>query len=276
MPIQKELNTKTEDGKPLKLNIKSPTALELQKAQMESNKVFRMAVESRSLLRANLTRFLIEQGLWSEDTQKRLEELGSKIYAKEKLLLAGGMKRSEAKAICLEIKEYRLEQAKLLFAQRQHDIYTAESQAENAKFDFLVSVCVLNEEGERYFKNLDDYKNRATEEAAAEAAGLLAEIVNGYDPEWENKLPENRFLLQHGFVNDKFQFINKAGELVDSEGRRIDSDGNYINDKGEFINLKGELVDNDGLPVVEFKPLIDDDDEVKDTNQVTKEENVPV
>ena len=217
MAVKKVINTKSEDGKAIVLNIKAPTSNELQRAQMEANKMFRLALESKALLRSRLTEYLVEQGLWNEQMQKQLEEIAGKIYEKEKILLAGGIKRSDAKKICIDIRDLRVDQAKLLVNQRQHDLYTAEAQAENAKFDFLVSVCTLNEEGKPYFANIDDYKNRASEEAAADAASAVAEVVNNYDPEWEKKLPENKFLIQHGFVNNDLQFVDKSGNLVDHD-----------------------------------------------------------
>lgn len=275
MSIKKMISTKTEDGKAINLNIKTPTANELQRAQMEANKVFRLGLESKALLRSRLTEYLIEQGLWNEDMQTKLDNIASKIYEKEKILMAGGIKRSEAKKICMEIRDLRVDQARLLVNQRQHDLYTAEAQAENAKFDFLVSVCTLDEEGKPYFTNVDDYKSRATEQAAADAASAVAEVVNQYDPDWEKKLPENKFLLQHGFVNEELQFIDKNGKLVDVDGRRVDDNGRYINEKGEFINRDGVRVDDEGNPIIEFKPLIDDEEVTEDKTEVTTENTAP-
>jgi hypothetical protein len=275
MAIKKTIKAKTEDGKEITLCIKTPTASELQKAQMEANKVFRLALESGALLRTKLIEFLVAQGLWNDEMQAKLEALADKIYEKERILLAGGIKRSEAKKVCVEITDLRVEQHKLLLDQRKYDLYTAEAQAENANFDFLVSVCVLDEEGNRYFANLDDYKNRAIEDAASEAASAVAEVVKGYDPDWEKKLPENKFLLQHKFVNEDLKFIDKDGNLVDYSGRPMDKDGYHVNDKGERVNLAGEKIDNEGQVIMEFKPLLDDDEEVKENVEVTKEEAVP-
>ena len=269
MAVKKTITTKTEDGKDLVLHIKTPTSNELQRGQMEANKVFRLALESKALFRTRLLEYLTEQGLLNDEMTKKLEDISSIIYEKEQILLRGGIRRSDAKSICLSIRDLRVEQAKLLIDQRQYDTYTAESQADNAKFDFLVSVCVLDEEGKPYFKNLDDYKTRATEQASADAASALAELINQYDPDWEKKLPENKFLIQHGFVNEKLQFVNKEGKLVDSEGRLVDDSGRYINSDGEFVNRGGERVDYDGNLLVEFQPLLEDEDD-KDNSVVNQ------
>lgn len=265
------VNTKTADGKDITLIVRSPNASDLQKSQMESNKVFKMAVDGGSMLRSELNEYLKKRGLWNDEMEKQVTVIAEELFKLQKQLMKGGIKRSEAKKLCMKMRDLRIEQASLLYNTRQHDIYTAEAQAENAKFDYLVSVSVFDEEGNRYYKDIDDYKTHASEPAAVAVATALAEIVNNYDPDWEKKLPENEFLIKHGFVDDKLNFINKEKKLVDSEGRLINEDGHYINEAGELINRDGEKVDGNGLPIVEFVPLIDDEEEVK-TEAAPKEE----
>lgn len=263
MSIKKNVNTKTEDGKDLVLIARTPTGQDLQKAQIESTKVFRTALEAGALLRSKLVEYMKEQKLWSDEMQKRLEETVKEINEKEKILKAGGIRRKDARQICIDIRNLRLEQAELLMSQRQYDLYTAESQAENAKFDMLVSLCVFDEEGNKYFKSVEDYKTRATEQAAADSASILAELVNGYDPDWEKKLPENKFLIEHKFVDEEFRFIDKDGNLINEGGKRVNKDGRLINENGELVNDSGDKVDENGEVIVEFKPLLDDEEDGK-------------
>ena len=276
MTTKKTVKTKNANNEDIELIVRTPNATDLQKAQMESNKVFRLAVDGGSMLRSELNDYLRKRGLWNDDMEKDLSKIDDELYESRKKLLKGGMKKSEAKAICLRMRTLRFQQAALLHEQRQHDIYTAEAQAENAKFDFLVSCSVFDTEGNKYFKDVEDYKSRATEPAAAEAASVLAELVNGYDPDWEKKLPENEFLVKHGFVNEEMQFVNKEGKLVDSEGRLINKDGRFINEAGELINRDGERVDEAGIPIIEFLPLIDDEEPVVPVVEETKEEPATV
>ena len=263
MSIKKNVNTKTEDGKDLVLIARTPTGQDLQKAQIESTKVFRTALEAGALLRSKLVEYMKEQKLWSDEMQKRLEETVKEINEKEKILKAGGIRRKDARQICIDIRNLRLEQAELLMSQRQYDLYTAESQAENAKFDMLVSLCVFDEEGNKYFKSVEDYKTRATEQAAADSDSILAELVNGYYPDWEKKLPENKFLIEHKFVDEEFRFIDKDGNLINEGGKRVNKDGRLINENGELVNDSGDKVDENGEVIVEFKPLLDDEEDGK-------------
>jgi len=272
MTTKRTVVTKDNDDKEIKLIVRSPNAADLQKAQMESNKVFRLAVDGGSMLRSELNDYLRKRGLWNDDMETELSKIDDELHDLHKKLLKGGIKKSEAKQTCIRMRSLRLQQSVLLYSQKQHDIYTAEAQAENAKFDYLVSVSVFDEEGNRYFKDVDDYKTRATETASSEVASALAEVVHNYDPDYEKKLPENEFLVKHGFVNSEMQFVNKEGKLVDSEGRLINKEGRFINEAGEFINRAGERVDENGVLVLEFEPLIDDEEEVKAVVAETKEE----
>lgn len=271
MSTKKTVTTKNVDGKEINLIVRTPNASDLQKAQMESNKVFRLALDAGAVLRTELNAFLRKRGLWNDDMENQLTKIADELYELEKKLMKGGIKRSEAKDICIRMRVLRYEQSALLYNQRQHDIYTVEAQAENAKFDYLVSCSVFDEEGNRYFTSLDDYKARANEDASAAVASALAELVNNYDPDWEKDLPENKFLLEHKFVNEKLKFVNKDNKVIDSEGRLIDDNGRFINENGEFVNRDGELVDKDGMPIVEFQPLIDDEEEPQVEKVVVEE-----
>ena len=122
MSVKKKEVTVKVDGVETRYFVKTPNANELTRAQIESNKVFRMALENGSLVRSKLNDYLKDNGLWDDAKQKQVEKMAEEIYAKEKILAAGGIKRSEAKSICLAIRELRAKQAILLYNQRQYDL----------------------------------------------------------------------------------------------------------------------------------------------------------
>jgi hypothetical protein len=177
----------------------------------------------------------------------------------EKKLAKGGIQLAEAKNIALNMKKLREELRELISVKTNLDTHTAEGQADNARFNYLVSACtVYNETKEPYFKNYEDYTNRSSDLVAILSAQQLAGMLYGLDNDYESKLPENKFLKTYKFVDDKLRFINKEGKLVDSEGRLIDDNGRFINEKGEFVDKNGNLVNKDGDYVVEFSPFLDD------------------
>ena len=108
-------------------------------------------------------------------------------------------------------------------------------------------------------------------------------MIYGLDPDYDQKLEENKFLKEFNFVNDDLRFINKDGDLVDMDGRLVNEDGRYIayrteegKDKKDpkevyFVNREGEevvaITDDDGeeewvkVSLKERKPFLDDADE---------------
>jgi hypothetical protein len=117
---------------------------------------------------------------------------------------------------------------------------------------------VYNDTKEQYFKSYEDYNNRSSDPIAILAAQNLANMLYGLDDNYEEKLPENKFLKQYKFVDSKLRLINKEGKLVDEQGRLVDENGRFINDKGEFIDKNGNLVDQSGDYIVEFSPFLDE------------------
>lgn len=254
-----EIKSKDLEGKEVTVYVTRPTDEDYKKAQIASNTAFKDAVMSGAMLRSKLNEFMLEQGLWDDKKQKRLEELENTIRDNLVKLKSGGIKLTEGKEMALEIRSARMERT-LLEAKRQElDEYTVESQAENARFDYLVSVCVKDKKGKPIFKDLDDYKQKGTEPYASEAAGALANMLYGLDQDWESNLPENKFLKKFKFVDEKLRLVDKDGNYITKDGKRIDENYRYIDENGNFVDADGNPVDEDGLPIVETQPFLDDD-----------------
>lgn len=253
-------DTVDQDGNPIKLAVLRPTAKQNQKANIIASQTFGELID-KCILRSQLEDVLRAKGIWDDTQQKELENLQAKLIVNERKLLAGGIKKSEGKAIAIEMWADRAEIRRLLSERNSLDSMTVEGQCENAKFNYLVAVCtVYNDTGKLYFDSYEDYLTRSDEIAATQAAIHLMQIVYDVDNDINASLPENKFLKEYGYINEKYQLINKDGKLVDLGGRLIDEDGRYINEAGEFINLKGERVDKEGNPFVERKPFLDDDE----------------
>jgi hypothetical protein len=158
------------------------------------------------------------------------------------------------------MRRHRSELRQLISERTDYESNTAEGQAENARFNSLVSSCtVYNDTGKVVFKNLDDYLNRSTEEASASAAGQFANMMYGLDDDYEKNLPENQFLHTYKFVDKELRLLNEEGQLVDLEGRLVDKDGRFIDKDGNYIDIDGNPVSEEGDYKFEFQPFLDDD-----------------
>lgn len=250
----------TIDGVEKEFLVRSPSLNDQREAQKVYNQAFTDAVKSKSVVRAKLDDLLQDQGLWNQEKQMKFNTLQRELLDGEKRLAKGGFSLNEARDLAVKMRSLREEIRDLISVRTSLDNHSAEGQADNARFNYLVSAClVYNDTKQPYFLNMEDYLNRSGEEVALLAAQNLANMIYGLDNDYENTLPENKFLKKYKFVDDKLRLLDKKGRLIDSEGRLIDENGRYIDDQGRFVDKFGNLVDAQGDYVVETKPFLDDE-----------------
>jgi hypothetical protein len=265
------------DGEEKTFSVRSPSLADQREAQKAYNTAFTDAIKSNSVVRAKMDDVLEDQGLWNKDKQKKYEKLQEELLEGEKRLAKGGFSLIEAKKLALKMRNVRLEIRDLISVRTSLDNHSAEGQADNARFNYLVSSCVVYKENDKpYFKDLEDYMNRMDDPVALAGATKLAEIIYGLDNDFEKGLPENKFLKKYKFVNDDLRFIDKQGRTIDSEGRLVDENGRYIDEQGNFVDKDGNEVDKEGEYVVDAQPFLDDDGKPvvleEDKKEETKDE----
>jgi|TARA_B100001094_G_C18192244_1_gene808070 hypothetical protein len=247
------------DGKAVEFLVQSPTLHQQREGQKVYNQAFSDAVKSGSIVRAKLDDLLKDQGLWDDNKQARFMAIQTELNDCEKQLATGGISLQNAKGVALKMKNLREELKDLISVRTNLDTHTAEGQADNARFNYLVSCCLVYSSNKKvYFSSYEDYLNRSSDPIGVMGAQKLAAMLYGLDSEFEKKLPENKFLINYKFVNDDLRFVNPAGQLVDEDGRRVDENGRYVNEAGKFVDRDGTLVSADGDYVVDFVPFTDD------------------
>ena len=263
------------DGEEKTFSVRSPSLADQREAQKAYNTAFTDAIKSNSVVRAKMDDVLEDQGLWNKDKQKKYEKLQEELIEGEKRLAKGGFSLIEAKKLALKMRNVRLEIRDLISVRTSLDNHSAEGQADNARFNYLVSACVVYKENDKpYFKDLEDYMNRMDDPVALAGATKLAEIIYGLDNDFEKGLPENKFLKKYKFVNDDLRFIDKQGRTIDSEGRLVDENGRYIDEQGNFVDKDGNEVDKEGEYVVDAQPFLDDDGKPVVLEEDKKEETI--
>lgn len=268
----------TVDGVEKEFLVRSPSLNDQREAQKVYNQAFTDAIKSKSVVRAKLDDLLQDQGLWNDEKQKKFTELQKELLDGEKRLAKGGFGINEAKDLAIKMKVTRDEIRDLISVRTSLDNHSAEGQADNARFNYLVSVCVVyNDTKEPCFKNMEDYLNRSTEQVAILGAQNLANMLYGLDNDYESNLPENKFLKKYRFVDEKLRFIDKKGRLIDADGKLVDENGRYIDESGNYVDKFGNRVDAEGDYIVETQPFLDEDgkpiilDEEKNDNKSTSQ-----
>lgn len=239
--------------------VKKPTMKINSDAQKVYNKTFAEALEAKCIIREKLDDVLRSQGLWNDMKEQQYQTLRREILDLELSLKRGGIKLVKAKKIAQKIKEKRLDIMDLLSARSRLDSHTAEGQADNMRFNYLVSAClVYNETGKCYFSSLESYMDKADEDLSELAAKELYLLLFDQNDSAEKELTENKFLVRFGFMNADLEWINKDGNLIDEDGRLIDAEGRFLDKEGNFVDINGNPVTEDGEYVVDEKPFLDE------------------
>ncbi len=237
-----------------------PKPQDSREAQKVYNATFAELLSSGGLLRQRLGDYMRDQGLWDDKKEAQQRKLVETINETELKLQRGGIKLSEARELALNIRRARMELRNLISRRNELDVNTVEGQAENARFNVLVTRClVYNDTGKPVYKDVDDYLENGSDEAAFLGAQTLAEMMYQLDKNHEASLPENKFLKEWKFVNEDLRLVNKEGHLVDTEGRLINDDGHYVDKDGNLVDINGNPVDKDGNYQVDQQPFLDDD-----------------
>ena len=258
--MQTRTFTALVDGKETEFVVKSPSLQDQRDAQKVYNQAFTDAIKSKSVVRAKLDDLLKDQGLWNEEKQAKLLEMQRSLTDYEKSLAKGGIPLRQAKQVALDMQKIRLDIRDLISVRTSLDNHSAEGQADNARFNYLVSVCVVYKDSDKkYFNNLEDYLERAGDPVAQQGAQTLANMLYGLDNNFEHNLPENKFLKKYKFIDDNLRFINKDGKFVDADGNLVDENGYYINSDGEKVDKYGNRLDEKGEYIVDSQPFLDDD-----------------
>jgi hypothetical protein len=239
-----------------------PSMVVLDEASKVYNKTFSQAINSGAIIRERLDDVLREQGLWNDAKQMKYQTLRREVLDMELKLKRGGIRLQEGRKIAMDIKTKRDEMVDMLLSRNNLDSHTAEGQADNMRFNYLVSACLVYKKTNKpYFKSLEDYLNNANEPLSVQAARELYALLYRSDESVEESLAENRFLKRFNFVDEKLRLIDENGHLVDGEGRLIDETGRFVDKDGNFIDIDGNPVDEEGEYLVDEQPFLDDNDQ---------------
>lgn len=256
--MQKFVTTVDSDGKEIELIVNKPTGSQKAESQIVLNTEWLKAEGKGCALRINLDDVAKRHGVWNDDIKLLVEKIEKNILDIEKKLRAGSKffkTKLEARNAALKIKKLRSERLEILSKRSSLDDKTAESHAETMQRNYLISVCVVySNSGKPYFIDLNDYLERIEEKATQDVSQAFLELLYSDILDYEKNYYENQFLLQHGFVDEKFRLINVDKQLIDIEGRLIDENGRFIKD-GKFVDINGDEVDIKGNYVIEFVPF---------------------
>lgn len=222
-------------------------------ADIYASKVFASLIKQRDkdgkpafLVRSNLDSYLKDIGLFTDQDIENIGKYGEKIGDLEEKLNKGGITKKSGRDIAIELRRVRLELLMLFAKRADYDKHTVEAYAENARYAYIITKCLLFEDDEPIFCSVDDYENDTDlQEALSGPINRLRTMISLYDPDFEAKLIENRFLLKYGFCNDKYELVDSEGRRVNENGDLLDANGNPITDEETALTKEvGEFLDD--------------------------------
>ena len=236
--------------------IKPITAEQSVEAQKVYNKSFKRAIEEGAILKKSLEDHMRRQGLWDDSKQAEYEELLKSSADIEYKIKSGFYKKaSQLRDKGLELKKLRGDLASLMLVRNSMDANTADGQADNERFFYLISICVLDYTTQKpVYTSLRDYMEKAETPLAVYAAREYANFMYSLDDNYQDKLIENKLLKRLGLLNEKNELINSEGHRVDAEGNLVDEDGSRIDAEGNRIDINNNpIIEDDVIDTLEFE-----------------------
>ena len=248
-----EKTVKLEDGKEIKIYVARPTNNIAKLADRYKSKAWNQAIQDDVLTKKELGVLMKKRGIWDEAKEDEEDDITKRLVQLEKDLYtgkdgSGKPKVSDGRDMAVELRKTRMELRELIADRISLEENTAESLADNARFDFLVAHCTYHENDTRVYKSFEEYNNKSADEIAFAAATALGEILYNLDSSFEENLPENKFLTKFGLVNDDLSLIDpNTGETIDTKGRRIDEEGYLLNEDGSRVDREGDAINKEGF-----------------------------
>jgi len=242
-----EKEVELEDGTKVTIYVVKPSNQVISQADIHRAKRWNECIRDNVITKKELKTLMEDRGIWDKSKSDKEDEIGSQISDLEKKLYRGeGGKKpkvSEGKNLALEMRRLRSDLRELISERLGLEENTAESLADNARFDYFVANCTFyKDSGKRVYNSVEDYNKRSSDSVAFTAASMLGNILYNLDSDFEKNLPENKWL-------NMFNLTDNEGSLVNPEGKTVDSEGRLINEQGHFLDEDGNRVDANGIPL---------------------------
>ena len=160
---------------------------------------YNKALKAGSVPRDRLDDKLKDLGILSEADYAKMEKIRDEIDELLKPLKTGKIKLKEMKDRAVKAQSLRLQLYGLISYRTKYDDMCAESIAEDARFNYFVYACLIDESHKRVFNTLDDWNACTDSELLSKAANTMGEILYPDRSNIFNSLPENEFLVKYGF-----------------------------------------------------------------------------
>jgi len=205
--------TKNKAGEEVVLKFVRPTQVVLSKADLKSKEAYSNAFRKGLLTNAEVIKYLKERGIWTPEMEEETMELRVKINDLEEKLKDPSLSNEDGMAVVDEIKMARAKLADHNANIRSIADNTCESNAAEARNQFLAASCVVNAKtGVKVFKDIDDFLARLDEPLTIDA--YREAVISNLEDQLNVSLPSD--LTSH-YPENKWVSDREAKAKVEAE-----------------------------------------------------------
>lgn len=205
--------TKNKAGEEIVLKFIRPTQVVLSKADLKSKEAYSNAFRKGLLTNAEVVKYLKERGIWTQEMEEETAELRVRIRDLEEKLEDPSLSNEEGESIVDEIKLARAKIADHNANIRSIADNTCESNASEARNQFLAASCVVNAKtGVKVFKDMDDFLSRLDEPLAVDS--YREAVISNLEDQLNVSLPSD---LSSHYPENKWLSDREARAKVEAE-----------------------------------------------------------
>lgn len=214
--------------------IKDPTMEQDKKAReiyLNTYNQLRLDKSNGFMPKAKIKDLMRELGVWDDEQEKRVQETSKKINELLQPLNEGGISLQDMKNRAYEAQILRNRLGMLFSVVTEYESnFSYESKADDAKFEYLLYNCAYYEDtGEKVFKNVEEYNSCSDHDLINSVTSALSRHLYGDFKELYKELPESKFLIDYGFLDEDLKPTEKISSPVESSFKPfLDDDGNPI------------------------------------------------
>ena len=194
-----------------KYKIADPTDKDLEEGEARRLKALTAAINNGCFLESQVYEQAEKLDIWNEDKAKELSSAQKEISALEQKLEAGGYDLNEAVEDAKKMSQLRNQIFSITMAVNNLLEYSADRYADLAEADFLLWKTLKDDKGKQVFKTLAEFVTAKKQDDEIIRSALLARVNS--DISFLLELPENKFLIKYGRMNENLEFLDENGEL---------------------------------------------------------------
>ncbi len=189
---------KTEfDFEGKKYTVRLPNSKERSEGERIYNRVFAAALADGCFIEARIMKVAKEHGVWSEEKDAEVAALRKELEDGQTKLDEGGIELAEAKEIALAMRKSRNQLLIYNLMLEELKSQSVNRKADNARTEYFVSRCLLDEKGRQVFRDLDDFYMNQNGDLAQLGTYNFSRVWYNYNADSWN-FPEDDFLKEFG------------------------------------------------------------------------------